>query len=30
VIEEMFHGVPAEERQAIVAGNCVELYGLQS
>lgn len=28
VIDEMFHGVPAEERQRILAGNCVQLYGL--
>lgn len=30
VIEEMFQGVPDDERQAIVAGNCVSLYGLAS
>ena len=28
VIDEMFLGVPAEERDRIVARNCVELYGL--
>jgi predicted TIM-barrel fold metal-dependent hydrolase len=28
VIDEMFHGVPAEEREQIVAKNCIELYGL--
>ncbi len=28
VIDEQFHGVPAEERRRIVAQNCIELYGL--
>ncbi len=28
VIDEMFYGVPAEERHAILAGNCMKLYGL--
>ena len=28
VIDEMFLGVPAEERARIVSRNCVELYGL--
>ena len=28
VIDEMFHGVPADERNQIVAGNCLELYGI--
>ena len=28
VIDEMFLGVPADERERIVAKNCVELYGL--
>jgi predicted TIM-barrel fold metal-dependent hydrolase len=27
-IEDMFRGVPGDERHAIVAGNCIELYGL--
>jgi len=28
VIEEMFLGVPEEEKRNILAGNCVDLYGL--
>lgn len=30
VIEEMFLGVPEGEKHAILAGNCVDLYGLAS
>jgi predicted TIM-barrel fold metal-dependent hydrolase len=30
VIDEMFHGVPADDRHAILAGNCVALYGLEN
>jgi predicted TIM-barrel fold metal-dependent hydrolase len=28
VIDEQFHGVPAEERERMLSRNCVELYGL--
>lgn len=28
VIDEMFHGVPADERHRILAANCIRLYGL--